>query len=533
EIAQAGEALTLSRQLRAFHQHTPRRLHNHYGPTEAQVLTAHTLPADPAHWPPTAPLGRPIDNVRVYLLDDALRPVPPGTTGELYTNTPGLARGYLHRPALTAQRFTADPYGHPGDRMYRTGDLARWTPQGHLEFHGRADDQLKIRGHRIEPGEIETALTHHPHITQATVLAHTDHTGETRLTAYVIPTPHTTPDPHTLRTYLTHHLPDYMLPTHIIPLTTLPLTPNGKLDRTALPTPTPTPTPTNTTTRPPRTPQEHILCDLFAQTLGLPHINPDDDFFDLGGHSLLATRLTARIRTTFNTETTIRTIFEASTPARLTHHLNHHNPTRPPLTPRPRPNPLPLSYAQRRLWFLHQLEGPSPTYNIPLALRLTGHLNHTALHQALTDVITRHESLRTTYPQTTGTPTQHIHQPQPTATPLPLTHTTPQQLPTQLTTAARHPFHLDTEHPLRAHLFALTPHEHILLLTLHHIAGDGWSLNPLATDLTHAYTARTHHTPPTWTPLPVHYADYTLWQNDLLGHHDNTNSLLTQQITYW
>ncbi|MFF2149630.1 condensation domain-containing protein, partial [Kitasatospora sp. NPDC058190] len=407
----------------------------------------------------------------------------------------------------------------------------RWTPDGTLEYLGRTDTQLKLRGHRIEPGEIEAALTNHPTITQATVHLRHDHPGDPQLTAYVVPAAGHTPNPHELRAHLRAHLPDHMIPTTLVPLTALPLTTNGKLDRAALPTPDTTPA----TGREPRTPQEHILCDLYAQVLGLPRFGPDDDFFDHGGHSLLATRLTTRIRTTFGTDIALRTLFETRTPANLTPHLDHttNTTTRPALTPTPRPTHLPLSFAQRRLWFIHKLEGPSPTYNIPLALHLTGHLDHTALHHALNDVIARHESLRTLYTETNGIPTQHILQPHQATLPLPITHTTEHDLPHHLTTTAQHPFHLDTHIPLHAHLFTLTPTHHVLLLTLHHIAGDGWSLHPLATDLTHAYTHHTTHTPPTHTPLPVQYADYTLWQNHLLGDHHDHNSLLTQQITYW
>ncbi|MFR0356704.1 amino acid adenylation domain-containing protein [Streptomyces sediminimaris] len=530
QIAQAGEALTLSRQLRAFHEHTPRRLHNHYGPTEAQVLTAHTLPADPAGWPAVAPLGRPIDNVRVYLLDDALRPVPPGATGELYTNTVGLARGYLHRPALTAERFVADPHGRPGDRMYRTGDLARWTPDGQLEFLGRADDQLKVRGFRIEPGEIEAALTEHADVAQATVLVRQDQPGDQRLVAYVVPVADRAPDPHVLRGFLRDRLPDYMVPAAVVPLPALPLTPNGKLDRAALPTPDLT---RGAGGRDPHTPQEQILCDLFAQVLGLPQVGADDDFFDLGGHSLLATRLAARIRATFGAETGVRAVFEARTPAALAQRLDDGGPARPALIRRARPEVLPLSFAQRRLWFLHQLEGPSATYNIPLALRFTGALDHAALRAALGDVVVRHESLRTVFPQTGGAPTQRVLDPERAVPPLPVTQATAQTLPDLLTAAARHAFLLDSECPVRAELFALAPDEHVLLLVLHHVAGDGWSLSPLAADLTRAYAARAQGTEPAWPPLPVQYADYTLWQNELLGEHDNDDSLLARQVAYW
>ncbi|MFF9027203.1 amino acid adenylation domain-containing protein [Streptomyces iakyrus] len=530
QIAQAGEALTLSRRLRAFHEHTPRHLHNHYGPTEAQVLTARTLPADPAEWPAVAPLGRPIDNVRVYLLDDALRPVPPGATGELYTNTVGLARGYLDRPALTAQRFVADPYGRPGDRMYRTGDLARWTPDGHLEFLGRADDQLKVRGFRIEPGEIEAALTEHSDVAQAAVLVRQDQPGDQRLVAYVVPVADRAPDPHVLRGFLRDRLPDYMVPAAVVPLPALPLTPNGKLDRAALPAPDLT---RGGIGRDPHTPQEQILCDLFAQVLGLPRVGADDDFFDLGGHSLLATRLAARIRATFGAETGVRAVFEARTPAALAKRLDDGGPARPALTRRARPEVLPLSFAQRRLWFLHQLEGPSATYNIPLALRFTGALDHTALRAALGDVVARHESLRTVFPQTDGVPTQRVLDPEWAVPPLPVTPATARTLPDLLTAAARHAFLLESECPVRAELFALAPDEHVLLLVLHHIAGDGWSLSPLARDLTRAYAARAEGTEPASPPLPVQYADYTLWQNDLLGEHDDDDSLLARQVAYW
>ncbi|MET9503373.1 amino acid adenylation domain-containing protein [Streptomyces sp. NPDC006622] len=530
QIAQAGEALTLSRRLRDFHEHAPRRLHNHYGPTEAQVLTAHTLPADPAGWPATAPLGRPIDNVRVYLLDDALRPVPPGATGELYTNTVGLARGYLNRPALTAQRFVADPYGRPGERMYRTGDLARWTPDGHLEFLGRADDQLKIRGFRIEPGEIESALTEHADVAQATVLARQDQPGDRRLVAYVVPVADRAPDPHDLRGFLRDRLPDYMVPAAVVPLAALPLTPNGKLDRAALPAPDLTRAGTG---RDPHTPQEQILCDLFAQVLGLPRVGADDDFFDLGGHSLLATRLAARVRATFGARTDVRAVFEARTPAALAQRLDDGGPARPALTRRDRPEALPLSFAQRRLWFLHQLEGPSATYNIPLALRFTGDLDHAALRAALGDVVARHESLRTVFPEAGGVPTQRVLVPERAVPPLPVTRAAEEDLPGLLTAAARHAFLLDSEGPLRAELFALAPDDHVLLLVLHHIAGDGWSLSPLAADLTRAYAARAEGREPGWRALPVQYADYTLWQNDLLGEQDDDDSLLARQVAHW
>ncbi|MFJ4696538.1 AMP-binding protein, partial [Streptomyces sp. NPDC088766] len=283
-----GEALHTDHLTTWRAQHPDVQIINAYGPTESTVnITEHHLDDTTAHGP--VPIGRPFANTAVYVLDTALRPVPPGTTGELYLAGHQLARGYHHRPALTAQRFTANPYGPPGSRIYRTGDLAHWTPDGHLIHSGRADHQIKLRGHRIEPGEIETVLTAQPGITQATVILREDTPGDQRLTAYLVVTDHWQES--TVRAALAHSLPDYMIPSALVPLDTLPLTPNGKLDRTALPAPTYTTTPTGRT---PRTPHEEILCTLYAQVLSVTDVTIDDNFFDLGGHSLLATRLVSR-----------------------------------------------------------------------------------------------------------------------------------------------------------------------------------------------------------------------------------------------
>ncbi|WP_344486940.1 non-ribosomal peptide synthetase, partial [Streptomyces amakusaensis] len=281
-----------------------------YGPTETTLCATHTpWHTDDTPLGTTTPLGRPMTGTRLTILDPHLQPVPPGVIGELHIAGTGLARGYTGDPALTAATFTAHPHGHPGERLYRTGDLARHEHDGTLTFHGRTDHQIKIRGHRVEPADIETAITRHPHVTQATVTAHTSPHGDTRLTAHYTGT--TTPAQ--LRTHLTTHLPDYLIPTTLTHLTTWPLTPNGKLDRTQLPAPT-TPTPTG---RPPRTPHEHTLTTLFAETLNQPALTIDDNFFTHGGHSLLAMRLTNRINTTLNTHTTIHTLFQHPTPAEL------------------------------------------------------------------------------------------------------------------------------------------------------------------------------------------------------------------------
>ncbi|WP_279630305.1 amino acid adenylation domain-containing protein, partial [Streptomyces murinus] len=527
-VAQAGEALTLSRAVRDFHRSVPgRALYNHYGPTETHVVTAHTLGADPDDWPVSAPIGRPIANSRAYVLGSGLQPVPPGVVGELYIAGAGMARGYLHRPDLTAERFVADPYApEPGARMYRTGDLVRQSSDGVLEFMGRADHQVKIHGFRVEPGEIEAVLTGHPDIAQAAVLVREDDPGRPRLVAYVVARDTLRPDD--VREFTRERLPEHMVPSAVVPLEGLPLTANGKLDRAALPAPE---SASDGSGRAARTPQEQIVCDLFAQVLGLPRVGVDDDFFHLGGHSLLATRLIARIRAAFGVEIGLRTLFEVRTAGAVAARLDTAGPARPALTRQPLPDPVPLSFAQRRLWFLHKMEGPSATYNIPLVLRLTGELDPEALRTAVDDVVARHDSLRTVFPETEGTPRQHVLDS--VTAELPATEITETELPAALTSASRHLFDLSIEPPLHVELLRLAPDRHVLLLVLHHIAGDGWSLGPLASDLARAYTARVRGEAPGWPDLAVQYADYTLWQNELLGDQDDPDSLFATQIDYW
>ncbi|MFJ3310951.1 non-ribosomal peptide synthase/polyketide synthase, partial [Streptomyces sp. NPDC086549] len=521
-IAQAGEAMRLGGRLRRLHARRPGRvLHNHYGPAETHVVTAFPLPADLTACPLPVPIGRPIANTRVYVLDAALRAVAPGVAGELYLAGAQLARGYLGRPGLTAGRFTADPYGPTGSRMYRTGDLVRWRADGELEFLGRVDHQVKVRGFRVEPGEIEAQLVAHPCVAQAAVVARED-----RLVAYVVPVAAGLDG---LREHLRERLPDYMVPSALVTLDALPLTPNGKLDRAALPAPGDT----GRGARAPRTPQEQILCDLFAEVLGVPQTGVDDDFFDLGGHSLLATRLVSRIRVTLGVELELRTLFETPTPAGLAAGLLGAATARTPLVPRHRPEPMPLSFAQRRLWFLHQMEGPSATYHMPLALRLDGDLDRSALQAALADVVARHEVLRTVFPHRDGVPYQRILDDTEAGVPLSVTETTEADLLEVLRARVVRGFDLAAEPPVRAELFALAPDRHVLLVLLHHIAGDGWSLEPLSRDLTTAYAARCRGEAPAWQPLPVSYADYTLWQHDVLGDEADSGSVFAEQVAYW
>jgi amino acid adenylation domain-containing protein/non-ribosomal peptide synthase protein (TIGR01720 family) len=464
------------------------------------------------------------------VLDAGLQPVPAGVPGELYIAGAGLARGYLHQPALTAQRFIADPYGPPGQRMYRTGDLVRWSADENLEFLGRTDDQVKIRGYRIEPGEIETVLTQHAAVAQAVVLAREDRPGHQRLVAYLVTASNASTPANGLRDYLRQRLPDYMMPSALVIMDSLPLTPNGKLDRDALPAPD---YESAGAGRVARTPQEQLLGELFAEVLGLSGVGVDDGFFELGGHSLLATRLVNRIRATFGVEVELRAVFESPTVAGLAAHLSDAGPPRLALTRYERPDPLPLSFAQRRLWFLHQMEGSSPTYNIPLAFRLCGTLDHQALHAALGDVIARHESLRTIFPHIEGVPYQRVLDIDVAYPRLPVTHARSTELSEMVTEAAQCGFDLAVEPPVRATLFALSPDEHVLLIVIHHIAGDGWSMAPLSQDLVRAYAARCGGEAAEWSPLPVQYADYTLWQRRLLGDETDPDSVFAGQMTYW
>ncbi|MET8395208.1 amino acid adenylation domain-containing protein, partial [Streptomyces anthocyanicus] len=593
----SGEALPAELRAR-FRAVSDVPLHNLYGPTEAAV--------DVTYWPCAedtgdgpVPIGRPVWNTRMYVLDAALRPVPAGVPGELYIAGVQLARGYLGRPALSAERFTADPHGAPGSRMYRTGDLARWNHDGSLDYLGRADHQVKLRGFRIELGEIEAALVRQPEIAQAAVVLREDRPGDQRLVAYTVPArdadtltgppaeagthpgpgaapdtdpatgpaagtdsgpgsgtdsgpgsgtrpgpdgtathtvagagpaaagetaagadagtgtgAHAGPDGAVLAARLRELLPGYMVPSAFVALPRLPVTPNGKLDRRALPAPAES---GRAGGRAPRTPGEELLCALFAEVLGVAEVGVDDGFFDLGGHSLLATRLISRIRATAGAEVPIRRVFEAPTVAELAPALTDGGRARAAVTARPRPDRLPLSFAQRRLWFIHQYEGPSPLYNIPAALRLTGPVDGAALSAALRDVVARHESLRTVFAEDAHGPHQVILSAERAAPRLKTLDSDPERLAADLARTARHTFDLTRDVPLRATLLRVAPEEHVLLLVLHHIAGDGWSLAPLARDLGTAYAARTAGTAPDWAPLPVQYADYTLWQRELLG----------------
>ncbi|MER7756433.1 amino acid adenylation domain-containing protein [Kitasatospora sp. NPDC097643] len=507
-----------------------RRMINAYGPTETTVCATMSEPLSGAVVPP---IGRAISRMRAYVLDDRLRPVDPGVPGELYVAGVGLARGYLNRPGLTAERFVADPYGPAGSRMYRTGDVVRWREDGAIEFVGRADEQVKIRGFRIEPGEVEAALTALPEVAQAAVIAREDRPGDRRLVAYLVAAPGSGIEARQLRTALATTLPAHLIPSAFVLLDALPLTANGKLNRAALPAPT-----AGTGEgdgRPPRTPREEVLCGLFAEVLGADRVSIDDGFFDLGGHSLLATKLISRIRALLGAEIGIRELFAHPTVAALATRIEPTGELRPRLTVSVRQDRLPLSPAQRRLWFLGQVEGPSATYNLPLVLRLTGAVDVAALRAAVTDVVERHEALRTVFPAAGGQPYQRILDAADARVPFDAVAVSAAELDQRLAQAAGYAFDLTAELPLRATLFSTAAEDThtLLLLLVHHIAGDGWSMAPLGRDLGAAYAARLDGRIPGWEPLPVQYADYTLWQHHLLGDPTDPTSRSAQQLAYW
>ncbi|HEY8982637.1 MAG TPA: amino acid adenylation domain-containing protein [Streptomyces sp.] len=497
---------------------------NLYGPTEVTVAaTAHTLRAA-SEVGSTVPVGLPLDNARAYVLDGSLQPVPAGEVGELYIAGAGLARGYVGRPDLTAERFVACPFGAPGERMYRTGDLARWNSAGELVFAGRADDQVKIRGFRIELGEIENALAAFPGAAQAVVAVREDRPGDKRLVGYLTGTGLDVAD---VRDHLTTRLPAYMVPSAIVVLPEMPITGNGKIDRKALPAPA-----TQTTgSRPPRTRLERTLCALYADLLGAEGIGIDDDFFAFGGHSLLATRLAARIRSTLVVDVSVRDVFALPTPVRLAAFLESARVSeRPVLRPTPRDGDVPLSFAQQRLWIVHQMGGDNATYNLPFALTLTGNPDLPALRAALTDLIERHEVLRTVYVQVAGEPRQRVLSAVPVE--LDVEQADEREAADAYARAAGHVFDL-TRSPLSLRLIRTRPDEHVLLLTLHHIAADGWSTGPLLRDLATAYAARRDGRAPAFEPLPVQYADYARWHRELLGSADDGDSPLSRQLSYW
>ncbi|MDO0928848.1 amino acid adenylation domain-containing protein [Streptomyces sp. TG1A-8] len=526
-VLTGGDALHLPAGLRL-----PFRVVNNYGPTESTVVTTS---AEVVPGVPVPPIGRPVRNTVVYVVDRHDRPVPTGVPGELLVGGAGLARGYRGLPRQTAERFvTLDLDGTPR-RVYRTGDRVRWLPDGRLEFLGRLDDQVKLRGHRIEPGEIEAVLLDGPEVAAATVVVREDAPGDKRLVAYVVPAGGTGPAEEGLRARLRRELPDYMVPSAFVVLERLPLTPNGKVDRRALPAPEPRTGGAGGAA--PRTPAERAVAAAWSEVLGTEVTGVDDDFFALGGHSLLATQVTSRLRAELGVEVPVRALFASPTVgalAAVVEELDTGGAQR--IAPADRAGgPLPLSFAQQRLWFLDQLEPGRAEYVVPFALRVGGALDTAALDAALTAVVARHEALRTRFvADDGGRPGQVVDPPAPVRAAVhDLRHLAG---PEERLLAARElveaeagrPFDLASGPLLRASLVRLADEEAHLLLAVHHVVCDGWSQGVMARELREGYRAAVSGAAARLPQLPVQYADFSVWQRERL-----TGDELERQLAYW
>ncbi|MER7583147.1 amino acid adenylation domain-containing protein [Kitasatospora sp. NPDC097691] len=506
-------------------------LYNTYGPTECSIdVTAWRYRAD--DHARTVSIGRPLDNLRILVLDRDDNLCPVGVPGELCVVGVGLARGYLGRPGLTAERFAPSPFPQqPGERLYRTGDRARWRTDGRLEYLGRIDDQLKVRGVRIEPGEVEGVLCAHPGVAAAVVGVQRRDDGDHRLIAHVVPEPAAVLDAHGLRSHLAGRLPEAMVPSAFVLLDALPLTASGKVDRAALPAPDPARTEAAGAYVAPRSPVEQTLAAIFAEVLGVERVGARDDFFALGGHSLLATRVAFRLRDALGVELPLAQVFALRTPARLAELIEtgYRGVELPPITPAPRTGPLPLSSAQQRLWFLDRLEPGSAEYLVPTVLRLTGRLDEQALGRALDRVVDRHEVLRTRYTEVDGVPVQVVDPPRPLGlAALDLRGRTEQEVHEALARETGRPFALDREPPVRAALLRTAAEEWILALTFHHIATDAWSTEVIADEIGRFYRCFTAGLPLPEAAPAVQYADFAAWQRDRLSE-----PVVAAQLDYW
>jgi amino acid adenylation domain-containing protein len=561
EVQLGGEAADPGSVREILANRPPERLINSYGPCECTTTATwhevRQVTADAV----TVPIGRPIANTRAYVLDPHLEPLPVGIPGELYLGGPGLARGYFNRPGLTAERFLPDPFapafgGEAGGRLYRTGDRVRWRADGTLEFLGRLDGQIKLRGHRIEPGEIEAALREHPAVREQIVVAREDAPGGKRLVAYVVPEG-TAPGSDELRRFLQQRLPDYMVPSVFVVLEALPLSPNGKVDRRGLPAPGDARPELEQAFVPPGDAIEEVVAGIWATVLGVDRVGMHDNFFALGGHSLLATQVVSRILATLEVRLPLRTIFEAATVADLAalvtsargsqtflpapaeraelelRLLRRAESGAPGIARRAGSGPAPLSFAQQRLWFLEQLYPGTPLHNISRAIRLSGALDAEALQRTLDAIAARHEALRTTIVTTNGTPMQVVT----AASRVPIVVTDLRDVaePEREARArrlileeTRRPFDLGRGPLFRGMLLRLGAEEHLLLLAMHHIVSDGWSMGVLSRELTAFYEAFTTGAPTGLPDLPIQYADYAVWQRERLQ-----GERLERELAYW
>jgi amino acid adenylation domain-containing protein len=534
----AGEALPQRLVQIIYQQKSIEKLFNLYGPSEDTVYSTYALVKRDGEKAP--PIGRPVYNTQVYILNSQLQPVPIGVSGELHIGGAGLARGYLNRPDLTAEKFIPNPFNNePNAKLYKTGDKARYLPDGNIEFCGRIDNQVKIRGFRIELGEVEAVLGQHPavRVCVVVVVAQSDNSENKRLVAYVVPSQETI-NTSELRRFLKQKLPDYMVPSAFVFLEAMPLTPNGKVDRHALLIPDSYNLSLETSFVSPRTPTEEVLATIWSNLLKLEQVGIHDNFFELGGHSLLATQVISRLRETFSVELPVRCLFEAPTIAELGESIEASRSQTsslltPAIVPVPREGEIPLSFAQQRLWFIDQLEGTSGIYNIPLALRLIGKLDKIALERAIQEVVQRHEVLRTTFERVNGSPVQVID---PTWTGnLSLVNLEGLAEEEQAAEVIRlgkeealRSFDLVKGPLLRVTLLQLGEQSHVLLLTMHHIVSDGWSIGIFLRELSSLYTAFSQGDASPLPNLPIQYTDFADWQRQWLS-----GEVLESQLNYW
>ncbi|HEX2188124.1 MAG TPA: amino acid adenylation domain-containing protein [Longimicrobiaceae bacterium] len=535
QVMVGGEAVSAAHARRALELYPRLRLVNGYGPSECTVFS--TCWPIPRGWDgATVPIGRPVGDRRVYVLDRAGEPAPPGVPGELHVGGPGVARGYLGRPALTAERFVPDPFGgEPGARLYRTGDVVRWRPDATLEFVRRTDDQVKVRGFRVEPGEIEAALLRHPAVREAVVVAREDAAGAKRLVAYVVPDGGLrAPE---LLDWVRAELPEYMVPSAVVALDALPLTRNGKLDRGALPAPE---WEGGAARVAPRTPDEEILAGIWAEVLGAERVGAHDDFFALGGHSLSATRVVSRAGRVLGAEVPLRALFEAPTLAAFAERVRalrgeEAAPAAPPLVPvaREAGERLPLSFAQERLWLLEQLRPGGSTYAIAARVRLAGALDAEALRRALEELVRRHEALRTVFSAADGRPAQTVLPAAPLALEAEdLAALSPDRRAAEaagrMREEALRPFDLERGPLFRLRLLRLAADEHLLFVGMHHVVSDAWSMGVLFDELAALYGAFSRGEPSPLPELPVQYPDYAVWQRAWLA-----GEVLDAQLGWW
>ncbi|WGV25119.1 non-ribosomal peptide synthetase [Halotia branconii] len=560
EAIACGEQLQITQPMIKLFKRLPNcTLYNFYGPTEADLVTAYTFSHNPDEWPIYPPIGKPAVNVQVYLLDRNLQPVPIGVPGEIYVSGDGLARGYLHRPDLTNQKFLPNPFARSrgagehtstalsnrgsrgeipfSERLYKTGDLAKYLPDGNIEFLGRIDDLVKVRGFRVELGEVEAVLSRHPQINQAVAKVFGESAREKYLVAYFVPIPGETITVEQLRTFLSDQLPDYMMPSAFVEMESFPLTPNGKVNRRALPEPSNSRPQLSQTYVEPRTPTEEILAGIWRDVLGLEKIGIYDNFFDLGGHSLLATQVIALTRKAFGIELPLLSLFESPAIAPLAQKIATANtPHQQDLAIKRMPSQgedIPISLTQLELWFFDQFYPGNPIYNLPLIYRITGALNETALEDSLREIVRRHETLRSTFQVKNGQVVYAIvDEPVFDFCVIDLRHIPAAKRETQVKQLAekelKQPFDLARGALLRSKLWRLDEQEYLFIAVTHHIVADGWSFSILTQELAELYAAFCEGKPSPLKELPITYSDFAQWQRQWLK-----GEVLASQLQFW